>query len=229
MIEDAKSEACKAKKVDRGGVRTSNSGQSTARTSSNINHRTFPKLLDLILKNIGKIKLKMGLKQSIFCRILPAFAAALRSLKQKISCALFSHNHKSGLKNQSSGYILILILTFIPIILLGTKLVLDQRTMNEAKLENGTVENDSNSARKISKIVAKNWNPGLTFNQQKEAVYKVADAVYNYGTVYESSVKHQAISGLEKKHLQKSKQQGGMFVPIKDPSRKQRGIQNIQS
>ena len=35
------------------------------------------------------------------------------------------------------------------------------------------------SAKEAAKAVAENWNPGLTFSQQKDAAYKVADAVYN--------------------------------------------------
>ena len=69
------------KRLTGGG--TSKSSQSATRTSSNINHQTFTKLRNSILKFTSKIKLKMGLKRSIFGRILPAFAAVLRPLKRK--------------------------------------------------------------------------------------------------------------------------------------------------
>ena len=84
----------------------------------------------------------MGLKRSIFGKILPTFAVVFRPLKQKPDLsALLSLNSPNRLcfRHSDGGYVLILVLTIIPVLLFGAKLVLDQQTANKVKLENGEV------------------------------------------------------------------------------------------
>ena len=70
----------------------------------------------------------------------------------------------------------------IPVLLFGTKYLLDSRTLHKVQIENGDDENieyeyEKVSAKEAAKAVAENWNPGLTFSQQKDAAYKVADSI----------------------------------------------------
>ena len=93
----------------------------------------------------------------------------------------------------SAGVILILMLSVIPVLLLGPKYVLDQRTHDKVQMENGGIEYYKASAKEAALAVAENWNPGLTLNQQKDAAYKVADAVYNTAVGYNLSIVNQAV------------------------------------
>jgi hypothetical protein len=62
--------------------------------------------------------------------------------------------------------------------------------------------------------VARNWNPGLSLDQQKDAVYKVADSVYNAAPCYNDSVIGRAIPGLDV-HQDYTKESDSVFGKIK--------------
>ena len=106
-------------------------------------------------------------------------------------------------------------LSVIPILLLGTKYVLDQRTYDKVLMENGGIEYYKASAKEAALAVAENWNPGLTLNQQKDAAYKVADAVYNTAVGYNLSIVNQAVQGLDLRHWKKVEGNFGIFEPLK--------------
>lgn len=121
-----------------------------------------------------------------------------------------------------AGVVLILFLASIPVILLGTKWVLDQRTAHEVESSvvqssviNATGKLYKRCAKDVVLAVAKNWNPGLTLGQQKEGIYKVADAVYNAAPSYSSAaVKYEAIPGLEVP-TQTAVTKGNKFNPLR--------------
>ncbi len=198
-----------------GGVSDSKSSQRTEKACSNIKHRTFTKSRKSILENISKIKLKIARKSLILGGILPSFAVTLRSFLRRIRLALLSCNPRIKLKNSASGYVLILVITLIPVLLFGAKYVLDQMSVNKAKIEKGTGRYYKKCAREAALAVAKNWNPGLTLAQQKEAVQKIADQVYNNNPCYNDSIVGQAVSGLDVKKSYSVEQGGSKFEPLK--------------
>ena len=76
----------------------------------------------------------------------------------------------------------------IPVLLMGVKYSLDKLKEREIELErSGTDEYYKKCAREAALAVAQNWNPGLTFSQQKDGIYKVADAVYNAHPLFHKS------------------------------------------
>ena len=94
----------------------------------------------------------------------------------------------------NKGYIAILLVFFIPVILLGTKLILDLHTENTEDVGKAYKK----CAKECALEVAKHWNLGLSLKQQKEAMLKVADDVYNNASVFNTmSYKYKAISGLD--------------------------------
>ena len=104
----------------------------------------------------------------------------------------------------------------------GTKYVLDKSMQNQVKIEQskGTVTYFKRCAKEAALAVAKNWNPGLTLAQQKEALQKVADAVYNDHPCYMfnnagTGAVNLAISGLDEKKSAKVTQTGNKFSPVK--------------
>ena len=102
-----------------------------------------------------------------------------------------------SLKRSRSGYVLIVLTCFIPVVLLGIKYA---EKLFEVKDE--AVRRPDNDviikrcSREAALSVARNCNPGLTLGQQREAVYKVADAVYNAYPCYFSSVLSRAVPGV---------------------------------
>ena len=82
----------------------------------------------------------------------------------------------------------------IPVLLLGTKYVLDLRTVNKVPTEKGDMEWHKHCAKEAALAVARNWNPGLTLEQQKAAIYKVADAVYSASPFSNGSAIRRAIT-----------------------------------
>ena len=101
------------------------------------------------------------------------------------------------LHSSSRGAILIMVACFLPIILLGIKY---SEKLFQSKEHNITKSEDNKvvkvCAQEAALEVARNWNPGLTLAQQQEAVYKVADAVYNAYPCYYNSVLGHALPGV---------------------------------
>ncbi len=100
-------------------------------------------------------------------------------------------------KARFSGYIAILLCITIPILFFGIKYVLDTSTKNAVKLETDVKEYHKKCAKEIALAVAQNWNPGLTLTQQKDAIMKIADAIYNASLNQDTSVLGKAIPGLD--------------------------------
>ena len=65
----------------------------------------------------------------------------LNSFLPRISATLPSQNLGLKLKKSVSGYVLILITALIPVLLFGTKYLLDLRTLHKVQIENGDDEN----------------------------------------------------------------------------------------
>ncbi len=99
------------------------------------------------------------------------------------------------------GYIAIVVAIFVPIVLYGVKFMLDNMSAHRAMMEKTASEDVKKHCAKDAALqVARNWNPGLTLGQQKAAVLKVADAVYNASPCYfTNSVIGRAIYGLDVK------------------------------
>jgi hypothetical protein len=137
-----------------------------------------------------------------FCGVLTWLRSIVRSFLPNIFTALSSRNLRLRFKRFVSGYVLILMTALIPVLLFGTKYVLDLRTANKVHLEKENWKWQKRCAKKAALAVAKNWNPGLTLTQQKEAIYKVADAIYNDSPISNGSVTSRAIPGLDLKKSQ---------------------------
>ena len=105
-----------------------------------------------------------------------------------------------GLRQQNHGYVMILIAIAIPILLMGVKFSQDQQKQREIELERNNGKFYKKCAREAALAVAQNWNPGLTLSQQKDGIYKVADAVYNAHPVFHDSPVGDAIPGLDIKN-----------------------------
>lgn len=104
---------------------------------------------------------------------------------------------KRFFKARFSGYISILLCITIPILFFGIKYVLDTSTKNAVKLEADVKEYHKKCAKKIALAVAQNWNSGLTLTQQKDAIMKIADAIYNASLNQDTSVLGKAIPGID--------------------------------
>ena len=97
-------------------------------------------------------------------------------------------------KPGSRGYVLILVSFIVPVMMMATKYVLDVSV--EKAVKSGTIT--KRCAREAALEVARHWNPAITFKQQKEAMYYIADQVYNSSPAYNSAnSKYDAIPGLE--------------------------------
>lgn len=114
-------------------------------------------------------------------------------------------------KRPNSGSSLILLLFFaLPVLLFGTKYVLDMRTLYKVKIGNSDAEADRKTAKAAALELAQNWNPGLTFKQQEAAAFKIVDAVYrNY-----ISITNLAIPGLDTYRYKKVNKNYGEFAPL---------------
>ena len=112
---------------------------------------------------------------------------------------------------------MILMTALIPVLLFGTKYLLDLRTLHKVQIENGDDENieyEKVSAKEAAKAVAENWNPGLTLDQQKDAVYKVVDTVYNNAVSYRLSLINRSMKGIDAKRWKKSDSKSGIYDPL---------------
>lgn len=91
---------------------------------------------------------------------------------------------------------MILLCVFLPVVFMGVKYVLDLSKKNTLIMEKSSGKYYKKCAREAALAVAKNWNPGLTLSQQKDAVIKIADAVYNANPCFNDSIISNSIPGL---------------------------------
>ena len=84
---------------------------------------------------------------------------------------------------------------FIPIVLLGIKYSEKLFTSKDAGIRQTSV-NHKKCAREVALAIARNWNPGLTLGQQRDAVFKIADAIYNAHPVYHGGTLGSAVPGI---------------------------------
>ena len=175
-------------------------------------------MIDETKKNVKKSnKIKIGLKHSILDRILPSFATVWRFLKQKIELSLrFFPNSKNsrGFSHFTSGYMQILAVIIIPVFLFGAKYLLDHRILGDRRATMGSGERlVKECAEKAALEVAKKWNPALTYAQQKTAMLRIADNIYNKSPTYVGTTIGQAVERVEvTKEVTKK---GGVYEPLK--------------
>ena len=140
--------------------------------------------------------------RSNILRQLSSFYSSFFSLTQCLFrgfLSLFSLKIQQ-IRRANRGYVLILTAIAIPVLLMGVKYSLDKLKEREIELErSGTDEYYKKCAREAALAVAQNWNPGLTLSQQKDGIYKVADAVYNAHPLFHKSPVGDAIPGLDMK------------------------------
>ncbi|MCR4555191.1 MAG: hypothetical protein K5766_00050 [Alphaproteobacteria bacterium] len=161
-------------------------------------------------------KIKIRLKSSIFGRILISFASALRFLKRKSNLSLryFSDSKNiRGFNHSISGYVMILIVMAVPVLLFGAKYVLDQRTLSDQNTTLGSGKLVKQCAGKAAKAVAEKWNPALTYAQQREAMLRIADEIYNNSNAYLDSPMVRAVHGINTPRKVKGKV--GAYSPMK--------------
>lgn len=102
------------------------------------------------------------------------------------------------LRGSRMGYVMILVVVFVPVMLLVTKYCLDLQTMIMRSEKVGNIIIIKRCAKEAALKVAQNWNPALSRNQQKESMLRLADEIYNASPAYNStSIKYNAIPGLE--------------------------------
>ena len=212
MIDERRGRGSKSKKVDGEGELD----QKSKKIFSRIKTQTFTKLKSAFIFSIKRVR-KLISKGSICCAILTRLAVFLHQFLPQINSILSSRNHILGLKNQQAGYVLILVLATIPVLLLGAKWVLDQRTLDKVSIQVNQVNSEevinalsSQNGSKAALAVAQNWNPGLTLMQQKDAVYKIADAASDVRWVLNVRC---AIPGLDVPQYKVDKQHG-LFEPL---------------
>lgn len=109
---------------------------------------------------------------------------------------------------------MILLCVFLPIVFMGVKYVLDLSKKNTLIMEKSSGKYYKKCAREAALAVAKNWNPGLTLSQQKDAVIKIADAVYNANPCFNDSIIGNSIPGLniKKDHKIESNSKFGSII-----------------
>jgi hypothetical protein len=83
--------------------------------------------------------------------------------------------------------------------MLGAKYVIDSSTKDTINMEKSGGNFYKKCAKSAALAVAKNWNPGLTLDQQKDAILKIADAVYNANPIHDDSIIGEVIPGLNVK------------------------------
>lgn len=97
--------------------------------------------------------------------------------------------------NSSRGYVLLVVAVFIPVAIIAMKYIL---VLREKKIQDIYKKgNDSVLFKRCSRDaaleVAKKWNPGLTLDEQKASLLRVADKVYNESPTYHVGVQGSSI------------------------------------
>ncbi len=208
------------KRLTREGGNCTKLGQNPKNTFSRIKTQTFTIQRSTFVFFSIKKALKITKNISI-CRAFLTRLATLSSLfLTKINSVLFSRNHRFGLKNQLSGYVLILVLTVLPILLFGAKYVLDYRSLADRKATGTEFLNNYSTnglvkmcAQEAALAVAQKWNPALTYAQQKESMLRIADEIYNGSPTYIDTLVTQAIPKIDIPGETVTK--GGKFEPLK--------------
>ena len=193
-----------------------NLGQKLKNLFSKIKTQTFTILKSNVFFFIRRIQ-KVISKRSFGRNVLNKLSMLFFWFLQKIKSVLFPQNVKVKLKR--SGYVLILMVLFTPVILLSIKYVMDKVTEDEVKIDQvkGTLTYYKKCAKEAALAVAKNWNPGLNLSYQKDALMKVADAVYNDSPCYiqGNTNLYDAVLGLDIKSNSQLTRTNGKFEPIK--------------
>ncbi|MBO7454757.1 MAG: hypothetical protein J6T91_05285 [Alphaproteobacteria bacterium] len=164
-------------------------------------------------------KIEKEEKHSILIRILTTFVTTLRFLNQKIKFSVYLFlNLKNffSFRRFTSGYVLILTVVALPVLLYGAKYLLDHRTLLDRKVMDSSLEGKrlvKFCAKDAAQAVAAKWNPALTYKQQREAMLRIADEIYNASPTYEISLITQALHGIDIPKEVISK--GGAYDPIK--------------
>lgn len=191
----------------------SNNGQKTKNTFSNI-LKTF---FFFIKKTFPIIS-----KKSVCSDVLKRLSVLFKRLLQKISVVFSSHNPKIKLKKSAFGYVLILFIGLLPVILYGTKYILDNRTLLNRQSEGTDYMNKSSlssenlikqCAQEIALAVAKKWNPALSYYEQRESLLRIADEIYNNSPTYVDTLLNRAISKID--IPKESSRKGTTYEPIK--------------
>ncbi|MCR4555498.1 MAG: hypothetical protein K5766_01660 [Alphaproteobacteria bacterium] len=164
-------------------------------------------------------KIEKEEKHSILIRILTTFVTTLRFLNQKIKFSVYLFlNLKNffSFRRFTSGYVLILTVVALPVLLYGAKYLLDHRTLLDRKVMDSSLEGKrlvKFCAKDAAQAVAAKWNPALTYKQQREAMLRITDEIYNASPTYEISLVTQALHGIDIPKEVISK--GGAYDPIK--------------
>ena len=96
------------------------------------------------------------------------------------------------------GYVLVILTVFIPLMLLSTRYVIDSMTKQKADLTVQPIKLAYRCAKQASLAVARNWNPAMCLKQQKQAVLKIADKVFeDYIPYDENVIITQAVPGVQ--------------------------------
>ncbi|MBR1734654.1 MAG: hypothetical protein IJ730_04305 [Alphaproteobacteria bacterium] len=123
---------------------------------------------------------------------------ANRLLKNILNNAFcFLKRLRLSIKNRR-GYVMIIVACFLPIVLAGITYSEKLFHSKDKAIKDTTVidEITKRCAREAALEVAKNWNPGLTLGQQRDGIYKVADAVYNNHPAFSKSILSSTVPGI---------------------------------
>ena len=136
MIDETTHDTSVSKKVDGRGSYTK-LGQNPKNSFSRIKTQTFTILKSAFCVKIAFLRISKRLSRAVNTWL----RSVVCSFLSKISAAFSSRNLGLSLKKQISGYVLILMTALIPVLLLGTKYILDLRTLHKVQIENGDDEN----------------------------------------------------------------------------------------
>ncbi|MBQ7673807.1 MAG: hypothetical protein IJT36_04705 [Alphaproteobacteria bacterium] len=114
-----------------------------------------------------------------------------------LSSIYYKKNIEIKKRKEHSGYVLIVVTCFIPIVLLGIRYAEKLFEVKDSEIRYTSENRDMKKcAREAALAVARNWNPGLTLGQQRDGIYKIADAVYNSYPAGNKSVLGNAVPGV---------------------------------
>ncbi|MDR2645845.1 MAG: glycoside hydrolase [Holosporaceae bacterium] len=112
--------------------------------------------------------------------------------------AVIPSGRKRKLRRRKIGAIWIILCAALPLLLLLFRYGIDLMNYYRAKIYgSGSVTLYKSRAHEAALAVAKKWNPGLTLNQQKISLLRIADDIYNTSTTNRIAPVHAAIPGLE--------------------------------
>ena len=159
------------------------------------NYKTSRRKLTKMISGIILYKLKA----SIICKLISYLHTIKRlSFIYKWQKFFSTVSEKEVMRNNIySGYVLIVVTCFIPIVLLGIRYAEKLFVLKDTQIKRASSEKlVKQCAREAALAVARNWNPGLTLGQQHDGIYKVADAIYNAHPCYHDSPLGHALPGM---------------------------------